>query len=190
MSNFDLTNYLVHFLMSSLDSDEWGNLQSRKSTHKRQKQYFEQKKRKQQENAGFDNNVDGLNICGQYYEKSKSLDILSFHNLATVNQECKSSLTEEKIAETGASPVKCHFSNCSPTSLISRITPKYAADQKEAKTNSSVQEVEYVSPKQVISSSPVNPPSYNDFSNKIGDRFDNKKTEAEHHNFQGLLILI
>ncbi|KAF5191195.1 hypothetical protein FRX31_019219 [Thalictrum thalictroides] len=163
---------------------------SRKSTQKRQKQYFEQKKRKQQETSGFDSNVDGLNICGQYHEKSKSLDILSFHNLATVNQECKSSLTEEEIAETGVSPVKRHFPNCSPTSLITRIIPKYAADHKEAKTNSSAHEVEYVSPKQVISSSPLNiPSSYNDFSNKIGDRIDNKKTEAEQCNFQELSVL-
>ncbi|KAL5710062.1 hypothetical protein ACHQM5_020671 [Ranunculus cassubicifolius] len=158
---------------------------SRKSTHNRQKQYFEQKRRQQQQTSGFDSHLDAENVCGQYSEMSKSLDILTFQNLATGAQECKSSLTNaEESAEINALPVKCHFSNCSPR-LVTTEVSKHAASQKEARTNTSDYKV--ASPKiagiifttKDISNSPVK--THRCSSRKNDEKFDNQKTETECH---------
>ncbi|KAI3878593.1 hypothetical protein MKW98_027898 [Papaver atlanticum] len=54
--------------------------QSRKSTHKRQRQYFEQKKRQQHSNG--DDDAEGTHGSAEYHRTPKSLDILSLLNLA------------------------------------------------------------------------------------------------------------
>ncbi|KAH1153282.1 hypothetical protein GYH30_049093 [Glycine max] len=63
---------------------------SRKSTQKRQKQYFEQRKRQQQnlQMIGSDNCFDGQGISGQTLKEQRSLDILNLLNLSTNPQQC------------------------------------------------------------------------------------------------------
>ncbi|XP_026424169.1 uncharacterized protein LOC113320475 isoform X3 [Papaver somniferum] len=58
--------------------------QSRKSTHKRQRQYFEQKKRQQHSNR--DDDAEGTHGSAEYHRTPKSLDILS---LLTLGGEAK-----------------------------------------------------------------------------------------------------
>ncbi|XP_022642968.1 uncharacterized protein LOC106775649 [Vigna radiata var. radiata] len=67
-----------------------GDFQSRKSTQKRQKQYFEQRKRKQQNlhMMGSDNCYDSPGISGQSLKEHRSLDILNLLNLSTKAQQC------------------------------------------------------------------------------------------------------
>ncbi|PKI45865.1 hypothetical protein CRG98_033740 [Punica granatum] len=73
------------------DCADRGKQQSRKSTQKRQKQYFEQKKRRQQQTAGLDNFDDGMVRYGeQQEERCRSLDILSFLNFSTNQQQHRS----------------------------------------------------------------------------------------------------
>ncbi|KAL0389139.1 UNVERIFIED_CONTAM: hypothetical protein Scaly_0271000 [Sesamum calycinum] len=62
-------------------------LQSSKSTHKRQKQYFEQRKRQQQQPAGLESYADGKRSCTLHSENNRSLDILSLVNVSTVSQD-------------------------------------------------------------------------------------------------------
>ncbi|KAI3941680.1 hypothetical protein MKX01_018270 [Papaver californicum] len=54
---------------------------SRKSTQKRQKQYFEQKKRQQHTNGLDDDAAEGIHGSAEYHRTPKSLDILSLLNL-------------------------------------------------------------------------------------------------------------
>lgn len=63
---------------------------SRKSTQKRQKQYFEQRKRQQQnlQMMGSDNCFDSQGISGQSLKEHRSLDILNLLNLSTDAQQC------------------------------------------------------------------------------------------------------
>ncbi|CAO2840593.1 unnamed protein product [Amaranthus hypochondriacus] len=63
---------------------------SRKSTQKRQKQYFEQRKRQQlqPEVAHTENNIDGL-VTNDDKKRNRSLDILSLLNVSKFTEECK-----------------------------------------------------------------------------------------------------
>nr|KYP76077.1 hypothetical protein KK1_020299 [Cajanus cajan] len=63
---------------------------SRKSMQKRQKQYFEQRKRQQQnpQMVGSDNCFDSLGISGQDLKEHRSLDILNLLNLSKNAQQC------------------------------------------------------------------------------------------------------
>nr|XP_018683461.1 PREDICTED: uncharacterized protein LOC103989894 isoform X3 [Musa acuminata subsp. malaccensis] len=63
---------------------------SRKSMHNKQKHYFEQRKR-QQQTTGLDNHIHDSSKRAHYPEEPRSLDILSFLNLATVAQQGYSS---------------------------------------------------------------------------------------------------
>lgn len=56
----------------------------------RQKQYFEQRKRQQQnlQMIGSDNCFDGQGISGQTLKEQRSLDILNLLNLSTNPQQC------------------------------------------------------------------------------------------------------
>ncbi|TKY47265.1 hypothetical protein E2542_SST29325 [Spatholobus suberectus] len=67
-----------------------GIFQSRKSTQKRQKQYFEQRKRQQQnlQMMGSDNCFDSPGISGQGLKEHRSLDILNLLNLSKNAQQC------------------------------------------------------------------------------------------------------
>ncbi|KAG2395021.1 uncharacterized protein HKW66_Vig0076040 [Vigna angularis] len=75
-----------------------GDFQSRKSTQKRQKQYFEQRKRKQQNLhiMGSDNCYDSPGISGQSLKEHRSLDILNLLNLSTKAQQCSPFCPEER----------------------------------------------------------------------------------------------
>ncbi|XP_031387775.1 uncharacterized protein LOC116200933 isoform X4 [Punica granatum] len=88
------------------DCADRGKQQSRKSTQKRQKQYFEQKKRRQQQTAGLDNFDDGMVRYGeQQEERCRSLDILSFLNFSTNQQQHRSEMPtahDPTIASTDA----------------------------------------------------------------------------------------
>lgn len=55
----------------------------------RQKQYFEQRKRQQQQTAGLESYSDGKRSCTLQYDYSRSLDILSLENVSSVAQEHK-----------------------------------------------------------------------------------------------------
>ncbi|XP_012571282.1 uncharacterized protein [Cicer arietinum] len=65
---------------------------SRKSTQKRQKQYFEQRKRQQQnvQMMGSDNPTESSGIGGEILKEHMSLDILNLLNLSKTAQECNS----------------------------------------------------------------------------------------------------
>ncbi|KAJ4978551.1 hypothetical protein NE237_009331 [Protea cynaroides] len=72
---------------------------SRKSTERRQRQYFEQRKL-QKQTAGLGNYADEINPYGQQvqlHNKPRSLDILSLLNLKTVTEESKSGCTTENV---------------------------------------------------------------------------------------------
>ncbi|KAK4407639.1 hypothetical protein Sango_0344900 [Sesamum angolense] len=53
----------------------------------RQKQYFEQRKRQQQQPAGLESYADGKRSCTLHFENNRSLDILSLVNVSTVSQD-------------------------------------------------------------------------------------------------------
>ncbi|KAE9594475.1 hypothetical protein Lalb_Chr18g0054191 [Lupinus albus] len=63
------------------------------STQKRQKQYFEQRKRQEQNlhMVGSDNCSDRPDISGQNPKEHRSLDILNLLNLSTNAKKCNSS---------------------------------------------------------------------------------------------------
>ncbi|CAA6654601.1 unnamed protein product [Spirodela intermedia] len=60
---------------------------SRKSTHTRQKQYFEQRKR-QKLTFGSENHEDRRHKRLNHHDEPNSLDILSLNNLAAIAEEC------------------------------------------------------------------------------------------------------
>ncbi|XP_038900745.1 uncharacterized protein LOC120087857 isoform X3 [Benincasa hispida] len=76
---------------------------SRKSTQNRQKQYFEQRKRRQQLSSGSENCHDAADT-GREQKEHRSLDIISFLNLSTIPQENKAAYSIE--ANTS---VRSHF---------------------------------------------------------------------------------
>nr|XP_043638285.1 uncharacterized protein LOC122609298 [Erigeron canadensis] len=71
---------------------------SRKSTQKRQKQYFEQRKRKQEQDHSssvIESYAYNKVPSTQCHEKKRSLDILSLFNLSKHGQDCSPRLPEE-----------------------------------------------------------------------------------------------
>ncbi|XP_047158032.1 uncharacterized protein LOC124828710 isoform X1 [Vigna umbellata] len=80
---------------------------SRKSTQKRQKQYFEQRKRKQQNlhMMGSDNCYDSPGISGQSLKEHRSLDILNLLNLSTKAQQCSPFCPEGVLLITAILPL-------------------------------------------------------------------------------------
>lgn len=65
----------------------------------RQKQYFEQRKRQQQQTAGLESYSDGNRLCNLQCEYSRSLDILSLENVSTVAQEHKTSCITGNLSQ-------------------------------------------------------------------------------------------
>ncbi|EYU46022.1 hypothetical protein MIMGU_mgv1a020222mg [Erythranthe guttata] len=57
----------------------------------RQKQYFEQRKRQQQQIDGLESYADGKRSCTQHCEYNRSLDILSLENISILAQEHQTS---------------------------------------------------------------------------------------------------
>ncbi|CAA0838105.1 Unknown protein [Striga hermonthica] len=82
-----------------------GHSQSRTSTHKRQKQYFEQRKRHHQHHTtGFESYADGRR---SYTENNRSLDILSLANVSAAAQE----LAASRVYEAGDNSEDCDFTS-------------------------------------------------------------------------------
>ncbi|XP_072990819.1 uncharacterized protein [Typha latifolia] len=99
---------------------------SRKSAHKRQKQYFEQRKRQQQA-PGLESQIDIRNKRVHYHEEPRSLDIVSLTNLATIAQHGYCNFTnEDKYSE--ADP---DVSKLSPAAVLRKITTGYTNDLNE-----------------------------------------------------------
>ncbi|XP_072981326.1 uncharacterized protein [Typha angustifolia] len=99
---------------------------SRKSAHKRQKQYFEQRKRQQQA-PGFESQIDIRNKQVHYHEEPRSLDIVSLTNLATIAQHGYCNFTsEDKYSE-----VDPDVSKLSPAAVLRKITMGYTNDLNE-----------------------------------------------------------
>lgn len=65
----------------------------------RQKQYFEQRKRQQQQTAGLESYSDGKRSCNLQCEYSRSLDILSLENVSTVAQEHKTGCVTGNLSQ-------------------------------------------------------------------------------------------
>ncbi|KAM0948033.1 putative ureohydrolase, manganese-binding protein [Dioscorea sansibarensis] len=99
---------------------------SRKSTHNRQKQYFEQRKR-QQRAPGLENDST-RNKRANYYEELRSLDILSLINLETVTWQGYPNQTNV----IGGPQVKSHTSKLSPAVVLKKIINRYSHDSQEA----------------------------------------------------------
>ncbi|XP_019052767.1 PREDICTED: uncharacterized protein LOC104594476 isoform X2 [Nelumbo nucifera] len=153
---------------------------SRKSTQKRQKQYFEQRKR-QQQTAGLENYADGTIKCSQWHEKPRSLDVLSLLNLATVAEEHSSDSNARGNPEINASSVIHSISKCPSSSLTEKVICGDSVNLKEALTVSSGHQIETVSQEKGFSNSPDNlPPSCNYSSKGNGDKRSHWKTDSEH----------
>ncbi|XP_039136804.1 uncharacterized protein LOC120274112 [Dioscorea cayenensis subsp. rotundata] len=99
---------------------------SRKSTHNRQKQYFEQRKR-QQRAPGLDND-SARNKHANYYEEPRSLDIVSLINLETITWQGY----PNQANAIGGPQMKCHSSKLSPAVALKKIINRYSHDSQEA----------------------------------------------------------
>ncbi|KAI3507975.1 hypothetical protein L1887_22973 [Cichorium endivia] len=78
------------------ESHNW-NVQSRKSTQKRQKQYFEQRKRQQQNSNGLESYSEKKAPSTQCPENNRSLDILSLLNLSKNGKDFTSKFPEVSL---------------------------------------------------------------------------------------------
>ncbi|KAK8468650.1 hypothetical protein PHAVU_006G079400 [Phaseolus vulgaris] len=110
---------------------------SRKSTQKRQKQYFEQRKRKQQnlQMMGSDNCYDSPGISGQNPKEHRSLDILNLLNLSTKAQQCNLFCPEERDdGEINISTVPVMVSTDQPTMFTNMDTTVNSQIRREAGT--------------------------------------------------------
>ncbi|KAK8262813.1 hypothetical protein V6Z12_D12G000400 [Gossypium hirsutum] len=87
---------------------------SRKSTHNRQRQYFEQRKQ-QEKTTGYEDHADETSIAGRHQKECRSLDILSLLNLST-------------FSAVG----KCYPSKDPAKIITSSVPPSYSVKIKEA----------------------------------------------------------
>ncbi|KAL1084705.1 hypothetical protein V6Z11_D08G000900 [Gossypium hirsutum] len=97
---------------------------SRKSTHNRQRQYFEQRKQ-QEKTTGYEDHADETSIAGRHQKECRSLDILSLLNLSTfsaVGSHCKS----------GPSTIKYQMPEDPAKIITSSVPPSYSVKIKEA----------------------------------------------------------
>ncbi|XP_020103637.1 uncharacterized protein LOC109720749 isoform X3 [Ananas comosus] len=99
---------------------------SRKSTHNRQKQYFEQRKR-QQQTTGLENRTEIKNKRVHCHEEPRSLDILSLINLATLSHPNHDDDNNEQSLQ----QVDLHVSKLAPGMVLKKITIPYSNDQKQ-----------------------------------------------------------
>ncbi|GAB2286196.1 hypothetical protein Dimus_020621 [Dionaea muscipula] len=99
---------------------------SGKSTQKRQKQYFEQRKwrRKHEIISIVENNVDGLTNTTEHQRNNRSLDILSLLNVPRVTEGCRATCSTE-VNDSPADSVL--YKKSTPTFHTERITPVNAA---------------------------------------------------------------
>ncbi|XP_043725859.1 uncharacterized protein LOC122672453 [Telopea speciosissima] len=150
---------------------------SRKSTEKRQRQYFEQRKR-QKQTAELGNCADEMIPCGQQVQlldKPRSLDILNLLNLKTVTEESNSGCTTAKENPViNDSPV---YLKCGMRSIPNEVSSRESVDLKEAKNVPSNHQVDTESPKKVFSNVPDSLPSPHNYSSDgNGDKLDYWRT--------------
>ncbi|XP_056166207.1 uncharacterized protein LOC115683891 isoform X2 [Syzygium oleosum] len=100
----------------------------------RQKQYFEQKKRQQQQkNFGSDSYAEETNVDCQQQKENRSLDILSLLNLSTAPQVYKSSCPDGSSIPCINDPkVKHQFRNFPPTAIANGVTHVMPTEVHEA----------------------------------------------------------
>ncbi|KAI3925135.1 hypothetical protein MKW98_009785, partial [Papaver atlanticum] len=151
---------------------------SRKSTHKRQKQYFEQKKRQQHTNV-FDDDVQGTHGSAEYHRTPKSLDILSLLNLAIKAKRDNSGCTYAGGPALRVSRVKYHLPEDihKATGIpVLRFSPVNYQLQKDTRTKSPAKEEKSASPQ----NDPHNITSFHKYSSeKNGDKSDCRKKATE-----------
>ncbi|GAB4851464.1 hypothetical protein Ancab_030866 [Ancistrocladus abbreviatus] len=107
------------------------------STHKRQKQYFEQRKWRQQQQTSevTENYGDGLSTYNQHQNNNRSLDILSFLNVPEVAKECKYNSPEE----VDASAENFCKTKSLPAIITNKVSPGSFLEALGSKTPSSQQ---------------------------------------------------
>ncbi|KAI4307783.1 hypothetical protein L6164_030930 [Bauhinia variegata] len=147
---------------------------SRKSTQKRQKQYFEQRKRQQQNlQMRSEDCSDVLGITGQYLKEGRSLDILNLVNLSKNAQRCNSaSLKERGGVKDGVSAVLGNIATIPPITSTNTISPTDSCEVEEARAPLSGRRIQ-TSPKAFVRS-----PSYPN-SALNGLKPSHQKTTAE-----------
>ncbi|XVF68418.1 hypothetical protein PTKIN_Ptkin11bG0001500 [Pterospermum kingtungense] len=118
---------------------------SRKSTHKRQKHYFEQRKR-QQQTAGSEGSADETAISGQPQKQCRSLDILSLLNFSTASDEAKS-CPSRRDSKIDASKMMYHIPKERTTIITNSLPPSCSVKIKEAGAPPSIYQGESPSPK-------------------------------------------
>ncbi|XP_073143469.1 uncharacterized protein [Henckelia pumila] len=111
---------------------------SRNSTHKRQRQYFEQRKRQQQA-AGSEGYVDGKPSCSQNCENSRSLDILSLVNVSSIAQKHETSSLNARDSSNHDDGFAFHhqYAYQSPSSHTGRDTVVNQSEPKEETSGTS-----------------------------------------------------
>ncbi|KAL1332388.1 uncharacterized protein [Arachis hypogaea] len=131
---------------------------SRMSTQKRQKQYFEQKKRQQQnlQMLGLDNCTNSTGITAQNRKQHRSLDILNLLNLSTNTQKCDSShLKGRDDGESNISTLPNSISANQPTIFANMDTNVDTYRFEEAKAGSYLCRQIETSPKKILTSFPT-----------------------------------
>ncbi|KAI3957623.1 hypothetical protein MKW92_027787 [Papaver armeniacum] len=154
--------------------------QSRKSTHKRQRQYFEQKKRQQHSNG--DDDAEGTHGSAEYHRTPKLLDILSLLNLAVEANGDNSGCTYAYGPPFRVSPVKYHLPQDihKATEIpVLRFSPVNYQLQKDTRTKSPAKEEKSASPQKKVSSDPHNTSFHMYSSGKNGDKSDCRKKATE-----------
>ncbi|XVF05861.1 hypothetical protein REPUB_Repub05bG0209600 [Reevesia pubescens] len=106
--------------------------QSSKSTHKRQKQYFEQRKRQQQQQTAVSEGyADETSVGGQHQKECRSLDILSLLNHSTVSHEANS-CPSKRDGKIDALTMKYHIPKDPTTIITDSVPPSYSVEIKQA----------------------------------------------------------
>ncbi|KAI3952829.1 hypothetical protein MKX01_006872 [Papaver californicum] len=159
---------------------------SRKSTHKRQKQYFEQRKRQQHTNGLDDDVAEGIHGSAEYHRTPKSLDILSLLNLAIEAKGDNSGSTNADGPAFRISPVNYQLPQDKHKATkiqVLRFSPvNYQLQKDTIETKSPAKEEKCVSPQKKFSRDPYNPTSFHKYpSNKNGGKSDcwKKATETQ-----------
>ncbi|XP_026457149.1 uncharacterized protein LOC113357877 [Papaver somniferum] len=155
---------------------------SRKSTHKRQRQYFEQKKRQKHTNGEVD--AEGTHGSAEYHRTPKSLDILSLLNLTVEakgdNSGCNNATDGPALRVSPLNyqvPEDIHKVAEIP---VLRFSPVNYQLQKGTKTKSPAKEEKCAPPQKKFSSDPHNTATFHKYSsNKNGDKSDCWKNATE-----------
>ncbi|CAL1381383.1 unnamed protein product [Linum trigynum] len=144
---------------------------SRKSIEKRQRQYFEQKRRQQrQQMGGLESFRNEKNIGEQNQKEPRSLDVLSLLNLSTISRQVKhadaSPCAMPELSKVNASGVQSNFPKTVPRMFDDSFSPTDSLEIREGQQAP-------ISPKKILFPAPENAP---DVSNGIVDKSDFQET--------------